>query len=129
MANFFVYDKNILPAGFSLPEDYLCFLHDDNLADVDPWWFLGVRKESAEFWIHELARQYPGRSLVPFARLAGSDDVACFDGSDLSGNPRVLYIHAFASQGWEDRGVECDFSSWLRSALSDHERHHSDSKN
>jgi len=127
--DFHVYDKSALPTGFSLPEDYLRFVNDDNRADIDPWWFLGVRRESAEFWIGELARQYPGRLLVPFAKLAGSDDVACFDGSDLSGNPRVLYIHAFASQGWEDRGSECDFSSWLRSALADHERHRSDSEN
>ncbi|MCT8343389.1 hypothetical protein LG003_11140 [Photorhabdus kleinii] len=47
--------------------------------------------------------QYPERQLVPFAKVSYSDDIACFDSSDISGDPKIFFIHAFASTGWEDR--------------------------
>lgn len=74
----------------------------------------------AAFWLDDLKRQYPSKSLVPFAKLEDTDDLACFDGFDGSGEPKVLYIHAFASVGWEGRGEELDFNGWLTRAAGDH---------
>jgi hypothetical protein len=84
------------------------------LSDIEPWWWLAPHKESAIYWIETLREQFPERVLVPFAKHGGSDDVACFDGSDTSDEPRVLYIHAFCSPGWELRGEVGSFKEWLR---------------
>jgi hypothetical protein len=59
-------------------------------------------------------KQFPTRTLVPFAKDGGSDDVACFDSADTSGNPKVLCIHSFCSPGWEYRGEASSFAEWLQ---------------
>lgn len=119
MKEIYIYQSAMLPAGFSFPSDYLSFVKADKRPDLGPWWFLCDMPSVADFWINELERQYPGRMLVPFAKLEHTDDVACFDGFDSSGNPRVHYIHAFASVGWEKRGVVDSFSDWLEQAEKD----------
>lgn len=89
----------------------------NSIIDLDPWWFLFEREKSAEFWLSELRTQYPERCLVPFAtKIPYSDDFACFDGEDTSGNPKVYYIHAYASPGWEGKEVVADFDEWLKLA-------------
>jgi len=40
----------------------------------------------------------------------------CFDGKDISGNPRVFIIHDFASPGWENHSEFKDFLEWLEFA-------------
>jgi hypothetical protein len=42
--------------------------------------------------------------------------VTCFDGSDTSNDPKVLYIHGFCSPAWEQRGEASNFMEWLRKA-------------
>ena len=66
---------------------------------------------------------------MPFAKLEDSDDLACFDGRDGSGNPVVKYVHAFASAGWEDRGEVRDFSSWLAEARALSKERHAQREN
>ena len=106
-----------LPHNFKYPLSYLEFftLSQQEL-DVDPWWFLCLHNQAMQDWYVELKRQYPNRSLIPFAKLSYNDDVACFDGHDNSGNPKVHYVHAFASEGWEDKGHVADFTAWLNLA-------------
>jgi len=60
--------------------------------------------------------KYPTRKLIPFAKLNYSDDIVCFDGADTSEDPKIYYVHAFASAGWEDRGYTDNFSGWLKMA-------------
>jgi hypothetical protein len=72
--------------------------------------------------LEELRRQYADKSLIPFGKMEDADDSACFDGSGTSGDPRLLYIHAFASAGWEQRGEEANFLAWLEGAAGDHRR-------
>jgi hypothetical protein len=64
--------------------------------------------------VRTLQEQFPYRTLVPFAKTGASDDVACFDGTDTSGDPKVLLIHTFCSPGWEDRGSVDNFDEWLK---------------
>jgi hypothetical protein len=109
----FLFSPDQLPRGFRYPDIFLKIISVGPLPDIEPWWFLCIHEETALFWLTSLKAQYPSRTLVPFAKLEDSDDVACFDGTDTSGSPAVKYVHAFASAGWEDRGEEPDFSSWL----------------
>ena len=65
---------------------------------------------------------------VPFAHWYCSDDIACFDGADTSGNPKVYFVHAFASSGWEDRGDVDNFDEWLKIAQKDSEEYKKERK-
>ncbi|WP_343714741.1 SMI1/KNR4 family protein [Inquilinus sp.] len=109
----YLFEDYPLPDGFKLPASYLELLAK-GLPEIDPWWWLAPYKDRANYWAATLRQQFPSRSLVPFAKHGGSDDVACFDGSDMSGDPKVLYIHAFCSPGWELRGDAENFQKWLQ---------------
>ena len=104
-----------LPNDFKFPQAYVDLVAKE-LPDIDPWWWLAPHKDSEIYWARTLREQFPSRLLVPFAKHGGSDDVACFDGSDTSSDPKVLYIHAFCSPGWEHRGEANNFTEWLRKA-------------
>ena len=67
-----------------------------------------------------LQEQYPERVLVPFAKDRRTDDVFCFEGNDLAGNPAVILIHSFADPGWEYRGEWSHFDSWYSGLLDFH---------
>ncbi len=99
--------------SFKFPQSYLDLV-SKGLPDIDPWWWLAPHKESAIYLADTLRKQFPLRILVPFAKHGGSDDVACFDGSDTSGDPKVFYIHSFCSPGWEYRGETNSFAEWLQ---------------
>lgn len=108
-----MFEDHSLPSDFRFPQSYLDLLGGE-LPDIEPWWWLAPHRESATYWVETLRKQFPERVLVPFAKHGGSDDVACFDGSSISDDPRVLYIHAFCSPGWELRGDASNFAEWLR---------------
>ncbi len=112
----YLFAEQSLPKGFKFPRAYLDFVSRKPIPDLEPWWFLCEFKENADYWFDELKRQYPNRCLIPFAKKADSDDIACFDGADQSSEPAVYYVHAFASPGWEDRGSVINFSDWLARA-------------
>ena len=101
------------PENFSFPKSFLKLVSQEEIPYFEPWYFLCKFPDNAIFWIDENAKQYPSGKLVPFAKDERSDDVACFDGSDTSGNPKVFYVHTFASPGWEDHGDVESFDVWL----------------
>lgn len=109
----YLFEDYPLPSDFKFPQPYLDLV-GKGLPDIDPWWWLAPHKDSAVYWADTLHKQFPLRMLVPFAKHGGSDDVACFDGADTSGNPKVLYIHSFSSPGWEHRGEARSFAEWLQ---------------
>jgi hypothetical protein len=115
MSSYF-FSADLIPSGFQYPKSYLEFFAQDPIPDLGPWWFLCEFKESADFWLGELRRQYPSRALIPFAKMADSDDVACFDAKGAAEDPVVHYVHAYASPGWEDRGHVSNFTEWLEAA-------------
>ncbi|MGC0876963.1 SMI1/KNR4 family protein [Pantoea agglomerans] len=112
----YLYAKTDLPDDFKYPDAYIDIMSLEVIPDLEPWSFICEFKESASFWMSEMKKQYPTRKLVPFAKLNYSDDIACFDGEDISGDPKVYYVHAFASAGWEDRGYTESFAEWLKMA-------------
>lgn len=109
----YLYPKEILPSGFVYPPAFLEFFSKKEVPDLDPWWFLYEFEELSKEWFFLLKKQYPARELVPFAKASTNDDIACFDGSNKSGDPKIFIIHSFASSGWEDRGSVKDFNDWL----------------
>ena len=111
----YLFEGDPLLMHFKFPKGYLDLV-ETGLPDVEPWWWLAPHKDSAIYWAATLREQFPSRILVPFAKHGGSDDVACFDGADLSGDPKVLRIHAFCAPGWEHRGETTSFSEWLKIA-------------
>lgn len=122
MTNRYLFEEQSLPAGFKLPESYLQVLSQPELPDLEPWWLLTEDKKLALLWADTLRRLYPVRSLLPFAKRDGSDDLACFDGSDTTGDPKVFYVHAYASSGWEHAGEVASFEEWLRRTGIESER-------
>ncbi len=115
--DYYLYSGNELPEDFAFPISFLDLynLQIDEL-DLDPWWFLFINEQVSKGWLIELKKQYPDRVLIPFAKLSYNDDIACFDGDDKSGNPKVLLIHSFASPGWKERGCIENFEKWLELA-------------
>lgn len=112
--NIYLYTKNELPDGFRYPVGYIEIMSMETIPDIEPWSFICEFKESSSFWLREVREKYPSRKLVPFAKVNYSDDIVCFDGADTSGEPKIYYIHAFASAGWEDRGYVDSFDEWLK---------------
>lgn len=110
------------PAGYPFPVKFRDFV-STGLPDLRPLYWLLQRKGQVEFWTKTLAEQFPDRTLIPFAKTDGNDDIHCFDGADTSGNPIVLLIHGFTTPGWEYRGEWYHFDSWLTGAFEFHEEH------
>ena len=116
----YLYDSAVLPPGFQYPQSFLDFIAQDDVSNLFPWRFICYDgKEASDGWKEELERLYPTRKLIPFARESGTDDCSCFDAATPSSNPRVYFVHAYASPGWEDRGYADDFSDWLSMAAAE----------
>lgn len=109
----YLFEDKLLPENFSFPQSFLELVSQEEIPYFEPWYLLCKFEKNASFWIDEIVKQYPSRSLIPFAKDESSDDVVCFDGSDTSGNPKVFYVHTFASPRWEDRGEVEGFDAWL----------------
>jgi hypothetical protein len=99
-----------LPRGFTYPRQYRRLV-EVGLVNVEPWYVLqgaALRELSSE-----LARRYPTRALVPFARRQDNDDVACWE----AGSEAVHIVPDFASPGWEQRARYAGLDDWLRAAI------------
>lgn len=118
-----LYTEQELSNGFIYPQLFLNMVSATPVIDLEPWWFICEFKESAEYWFSEIKKQYPEKCLIPFAKYSHTDDIACFDGSDTSGDPKVYYIHAFASPGWEERGSVANFNEWFKLAQEESARY------
>lgn len=117
---YFAFGAPAIPADFKYPESFLLFCATTEEQDIVPWYIFDDA-ENAIFWLETVREQYPDRNVIPFARDASlGDELACFDGNDVSGNPSVYYVHCFADPGWEDRGQVADFSEWVKLAQEDH---------
>ncbi|MDF7783976.1 SMI1/KNR4 family protein [Pantoea stewartii] len=119
----YLYTKDELPDDFRYPASYAEIMSMDIIPDIESWSFICESQESSSFWMNELKERYPTRKLVPFAKLNYSDDIACFDVTNTTGDPRVYYVHAFSSPGWENRGYVDSFNEWLKMASLESSRY------
>lgn len=109
------YDENLLPKGFSYPERYIqSIVKREN---VSPWWYVSENPEYAELCFNVInAKLDLGRVLIPFAKCDDGGDVACFDGTDLSGDPKVYFYtgeKTLVSVDWGKRYSLANFVEWL----------------
>ncbi|OII11797.1 hypothetical protein BIU97_04780 [Curtobacterium sp. MCBA15_009] len=120
---------------FVYPDRFTDVVVEVDLPAIRPWSWLCEYEGDSSFWAATVAEQYPGRSLVPFAKHQDTDDVFCFEGTDHTGDPPVLVIHAFASPGTEYRGQWTSFDVWWEEmeehraawlAEQEHEHEHED---
>lgn len=121
--------QNNLYSGFSFPESFINYISRVELEDLEPWWLFCSSPNYVNFWCEKVRELYPERQLVPFANWRYSDDIVCFDGNDASGDPKVFYVHAFASAGWEDRGYTDNFTEWLKIARLESARYKAEQAN
>ena len=104
---------------FVFSKSFVNFILNENVEYLEPWFIFCIDGKYTAPWCKKLKELYPDRSLIPFAGYRCTDDIACFDGNDKTGNPKVLYIHAFSSPGWELRGEADSFDEWLKQAAED----------
>jgi hypothetical protein len=115
MTAFQLYSDDLLPKEFLYPARLRAIAGSGDHPRIAPWWFVDAASEAGRLFYN--IREHDGRNLVPFAKVDdGRGDIACFDGDDSSGNPRVLMLVL------DDSGRTYffrDFDAWMNSALSD----------
>lgn len=110
-----------LPEGFRYPASFVRTVSSVPAPYFAPWWFLAEHPDLSREWLEMVREEYPSRVLIPFAKYDVYDDIACFDGTDCSGDPIVHFVHFAASPGWEGRGNVPNFDAWLEVAKRDSE--------
>ena len=126
MSKLFFYDSPILPSEFRFPPSYLQLASGHAIPNLQPWNFLFLDMPSSLNYYGAMLRKYPDKPLIPFAILDDSNGIfndgyvvlACFDGDDRSGDPKV-YFHDYANPkqvDWSNRYFLTNFTEWLRVA-------------
>ena len=86
---------------------------EQGLVDLTPWHMMD--RALAKQRLLGLRKRYR-RKYVPFARRQDKDDIACID-PERPG--RVVIVHDFASEGYEQRRDFDSFWDWFRAAIED----------
>lgn len=118
--------KNYLPVGFKFSNNFTNYIQSNYKDEIYPWYFLIEFEKYIDGQFSVFKKLYPTRSLIPFAHWEPSDDMVCFDGDDMSGDPTVFFVHTFASPGWEDRGNVENFDVWLEIAKEQSKEYQAD---
>lgn len=84
------------------------------LTDLELWWIM--EPPFAQRYAEGLAKRYPERELMPFAKRNDNDDIACFEASRPG---KVEVIHDFASPGFEQRAEYDDLWAWFLTAVQE----------
>ena len=85
------------------------------LTNLHPWFLLEGEQLVAKR--KGLKQRFPQVELIPFARRADNDDVACW--AKEVGNEKVCIVHDFSDWGWDRRRVFDTFWEWYRQAVED----------
>lgn len=113
---FSLYAVEKLPSGFRYPDKLIKIAASANCLDIYPWWFVDAISDTGRLFYE--VRQPGRRNLIPFAKVDDDRDaIACFDGDDLSGNPRVLLL--VSDENWDPPQSFVDFDSWLDAAVNE----------
>ncbi len=106
--------SDVLPHEFSYPLSFQ-LLVERGLLNWEPWECLAGRPLLDRFI--GVRGRYPDRQLIPFARRADRDDVACWDLDRSSGT--ISVIEDFAPPGDEQTDLLGSLADWLRLVLND----------
>ena len=111
---FEVYPEHLLPDGFRYPAKYLRLAATGDYPDIYPWWFISAGSEMGK--LSHALRMRDGSALIAFAKVDNDDnDIACFDGTDTSGNPNVIMKKSDPDSVGRDYK---DFHEWFEAALA-----------
>lgn len=115
MSKFQLYPAAELPRDFVYPPKFREFASTGKYPVIAPWWFVDANSKAGRLAYQ--IRTHDGRNLIPFAKVDdGRGDIACFDGDDASGDPRVLMLVL------DDSGRKysyANFAEWTAAALKD----------
>ncbi len=100
------------PIWVVYPSAYLDLVFKGN-DEFLPWYLMDEKQLIIRY--RGLQERYPTRFLFPFARDDDSDDVACWE-KDKPG--KIILIHDFASQGYENKMEFDSFESWYQFVTS-----------
>lgn len=137
MNNIFLYNQPILPKEFSFPKNYIEIAKNHSVINLNPWEFLYNDMAKSLYYYGSMLTTYKDRFLIPFAMtndLSGLFNdgyviLACFDGNDYSGDPKV-YFHDYGYLGtipsWENRYFLKNFDEWLVKAKEDSTEYNQD---
>lgn len=128
----FLFDNPLLPEEFKFPNIYLDLVVANGFPEIEPWQFLAKDMATSLSYYGTLMKKFPDVPLVPFAIIddqsgAYNDGwvvLACFDGRDKTGVPKV-FVYDFSTPKklpWENLIYE-DFSDWLRAAREESRRY------
>ncbi|MEJ7804956.1 MAG: hypothetical protein WKG03_03420 [Telluria sp.] len=129
----FLYDSPILPDRFKFPGNYLELATGHGVPCLEPWNFLFLDMPSSLKYYGAMLQKYPDKPLIPFAIIDdrsglyndGYVVLACFDGDDKSGDPKV-YFHDYSKSkraNWDERYSLPNFGEWLRVAEGESARY------
>jgi hypothetical protein len=115
---FHLYPSDKLPLGFKYPDGLTHFATTGNYPDIYPWWFIDANSKAGELSYSNRIKE--NQVLIPFAKVDDDrNDIACFEGTDTSGNPKVVM------RVLDDSGREYsyrNFEEWLKAAEVDANR-------
>ncbi len=104
-----------LPPRFQYPNDLIRIAMTGDYPEIYPWWFIDANSKAGELSYSNRLRE--GTNLIPFAKVDDDrNDIACFDGTDTSGNPKVV-MRVLDDSG-RSYSFE-NFDSWLTAAKAD----------
>lgn len=125
MTEVFLYDTPIIPEDFKFPDEYISLAKNNSSIRINDWRLLFNDMATSLSYYGAMLIKYKDKPLIPFAilpdELGREDDglpiLACFDGDDRSGDPKV-YFHdyGFSEKGisWDKRNHLKNFSDWLK---------------
>ncbi|WP_324895526.1 hypothetical protein [Dyella sp.] len=112
--------QHLLPPGFTYPQSYREFAESgvSHVGDRNYGWTI-LDTVNVESYVGYARRVSPNIALVPFMRIYGHDNLACFDASRFDQESRVYFVK-FCEPVRLDGGDET-FAEFLASIPADDE--------
>lgn len=108
-------DEKKLPTWLTIPGEYSRIV-DLKIVEIDPWYLYEDDDEWAER-VNGLKERFLNVELIPFARRADRDHLACWEKS--GGSEKVFVINDYSSLGWKNKQVYSSFWDWFKDAIDE----------
>jgi hypothetical protein len=102
-----------LPHWFKYPAEFKKII-DLGIVNLKPWYVL--EGDALLQKITGINQRFPKTELVPFAKRDDNDDVACWSKNTPH---KVVVVHDFSDDGWENVEAYDKFWDWFKAAVND----------
>lgn len=126
----FFYKTPIIPTGFCFPDAYENMLMSGSWPQIEPWAPLATDMPLSLYYYGAMLSKFQDKPLIPFAIICDGSGfyndgyvvLACFDGSELSDEPKVrIYDYGKPKiSPWENMSYP-SFLAWLEAARKESE--------